>query len=371
MTFNASSLSKIGVETHLIVGKGTGGPVQKILPEYFGIAPSEKLQVHLLPVFKFSSAIFYVLATFKILFLSKQGAVQAVISRDPGFLPYLVLLKKWSGVAAFAECHNYYWETTDDEDMLQVLRQRKKYSSVEQKWLPKLDGLICILTPMAALYKKHLPPEKVHVALPGTLPSKKNYRPEKKPVFYIGYIGSLQAQRDFETLFRALKKIKVPKVKLLIIGGRKKEMPLLKKLMEANQVKDMVEITGWLPYAMVREQMERLSVGLVPMKDNLYNRALTAPMKIMDYLSFGLPILAADLPSAREFVGNDGAGIFYTPGDADKLAEKIDYLATRMDVLSEMAKAARKRAEAMSWENRASLQVDILKGRLEDAAGNL
>ncbi|MBI1228445.1 MAG: glycosyltransferase [Bacteroidetes bacterium] len=307
---NAHGFAEVGIETHLVVGKGTNEEPDRVLENYYGLKPVPKLKIHLVNHIKISSFLFYSLAFFKCLHLIRKENINAVITRETGFLPLLVLLKKLTGVIILIECHNYFMEMTDDLDMKSEVKHRKKHIPTERKWLPKVDGILCILSPMAKLYRNHFPENKVFISLPGTKLSEEVYSIPKGENFVIGYIGSLQEQRDFETVFQAIKLTNNKRIKLLIIGGLKAELPRIKALMEKYDVSEQVEITGWVSVVDMKNYMKRISVGIVPMRNNLYNSSLTAPMKILDYLGFGLPILSADLPSAWEFIGNGGAGLF-------------------------------------------------------------
>lgn len=350
--FNALGFAESGIVTHLIVGKGTNNKPTDVLQNYYDLSPHPNLNIHLVFHTKITSFIFYFLATLKALHLIQKEKIEAVITRETGYLPWLLWLKRLTGVLVLVECHNYFMEMTDDPDMQNAVKHRKKYIPIERKWLPKVDGLLCILSPMAELYKKHFPAKKIFVSLPGTIESLDTYNLPQSEVFTIGYIGSLQEQRDFETVFQALSLTKNKNIRLLIIGGLKNELPRIKALISKFEVEDKVEITGWVSVVEMKTYMKQICLGIVPMKGNLYNSSLTAPMKILDYLSYGLPILSTDLPSAREFVGSDGAGIFYQSGNALDLADKLDGLSKNTSELEMMSKRALVRAKKMSWENR-------------------
>lgn len=344
----------------LLAGGGGSKPANEVLVDYFGLPPMRNLHIKTLSHIKATSIIFYLKVFFAVLKTQKQGDLDAIITRDVGFLPFLYWLKKITCATAVLECHNFFMEITADAYMQQALRQRKKYLRIERRWLPKIDAVLCILTPMADLYKKHIDPAKVFVALPGTLTMPPLPKPRVED-FWIGYVGSYHEQRDFDTVFAALAMVKNADVKLMIIGGRELELPIFLSLAKKHGVQDRLQVTGWVSYAEMQKYMSQLAIGLVPMVDNLYNSSLTAPMKILDYLSCGIPILSSDLPSAREFVGDNGAGLFYRPSDAYSLAEHINILYGDSLMLNKMSVAAKERSIQISWSNRATKIIEIVQ----------
>ena len=87
------------------------------------------------------------------------------------------------------------------------------------------------------------------------------------------------------------------------------------------QIKNCVEITGYMPYSKVITYLDKISVGVIPLIDNFYNRYLTAPNKLFDYLSRGIPIVASDLPSIGDFLKDGFEGILFEP------EKEADYIA--------------------------------------------
>ncbi len=138
----------------------------------------------------------------------------------------------------------------------------------------------------------------------------------------IGYVGSLKLIKGVDLLLNAMKILSQSGFKLLLIGGRNvEEIRRVEQKIDDLQVKDCVEITGWLPYSKVVTYLDKISVGVIPLIDNFYNRYLTAPNKLFDYLSRGIPIVASDLPSIGDFLKDDCEGILFKP------EKEADYIA--------------------------------------------
>ncbi len=91
------------------------------------------------------------------------------------------------------------------------------------------------------------------------------------------------------------------------------------------------------------------------MQDGFYNRYLTCPVKVLDYLSHALPIIGSDLPSVRETAGN--AAVYIAPDDSDALVRAVTNLLDDSDAYQRATGLSRARARELSWPNRAAAIV--------------
>lgn len=357
-TFNSHALAENGMNTHLVVGEGSTNSAESVLKDFFGLNLPAQLHIHRIKkLFSNASFIFYRRAYRKLLEIHAQTPVHIVSTRDPGFIPWLIRIKKRMGSKVYYESHNYFMEIGEGPFTTSELKMRVKYEKVERNYLHKLDGILCLLSPQAELYRKFLPRERVHVAHPGIgkiFPA----NPAAYADQWIGYVGSLQEQRDWRTVFEAMKLLP-DHIKLHIIGGKTEELPVMHETVAAYGLTQRVKISGWVDHAILHDLLSGLALGLVPMVDNFYNRYLTAPMKIFDYLAHGIPIVAADLPSSHEFISNHGEGRFYKPGDAKDMAAAIAFMLEDESSWLTYAKAAHEQAARLTWDQRAKRLLEI------------
>ncbi len=362
-TFNANALSGKGISTSLIVGKGNDLSVDQNLIDFYNIYPNKNLNIFPINKHKklfFSSSFpFYCASVSRVLKIHRITPLDAIFTRDAGFLPYLAYLKAKTGAKCFYETHNFFMSDATSGDTKSKKRTWEKYHKIEKEFIPKLDGIVSLISPQADLYKKYFPNQNVYFANPGIT---KIYPPIKNDFSkkVIGYIGDLSPRRDIDTLLIAVQKLKKFGVKLLIIGGKPREMNRINTMIKKLNIEETVELTGWISYKQLEKYLTKISVGIVPMKRTFYNQYLTAPMKIFDYYSRGIPVVAADLPSAREFVSEGENGLFYTPGNADDLAMKIEYLFQSEITLNEFSNRTYEKAKKMLWSGRAEKLTRII-----------
>jgi len=319
---NAYGLAQAGVECHLIVQKSNSGDGQNIL-ESFNLKSIDNFHLHIYPEIRRlgikTNQWFYLKAMKKIEGPNRLQKIQAIISRDPGALPYLARINKKLEIPIFYQPHNFYVDLSVRPDVNP--KNAKKYFWLESKYIRNMTGLLCLQDSQAEWYKRYFPDQNIFVSKPGLLRihrSNSNRFSNK----VIGYVGSLQLQKGVDLLLNAMKTLSRSGFKLLLVGGRNaEEIRRVEQRIDDLQIKDCVEITGWVTYLKVETFLDKISAGVIPLIDNFYNRYLTAPNKLFDYLSRGIPIVAADLPSIRDFLKDDCEGVLFEP------EKEADYIA--------------------------------------------
>jgi glycosyltransferase involved in cell wall biosynthesis len=100
---------------------------------------------------------------------------------------------------------------------------------------------------------------------------------------------------------------------------------------------------GWLDRGDIAQLFRESIAGLVTLqKTPNYFEAL--PIKMFEYMSAGLPVIASNFPLWREIIGGADCGICVDPTDVQAIADAIDVLATN-----------RKRAEDMGRNGQAAV----------------
>lgn len=373
-TFNAVSLAERGNNVFLIVGKGNKKSSSENLKKHYGIKPIPNLHIITLDKMKrltFSSSFpFFLKAIYRIRRIANNLKIDAVITRDTGFLPYLAKLKKSVSTKILYETHNYFLDQRTLGKSKRQIKAWYKYNKIESENIPKIDGIFCLLAPQQKLYKEKFPNSHIITTHPGV-----NIVDDIEPKLIkrkrLGYIGDLHKRRDIDTLFDAMSLLNDNDIDLLIIGGKDHEISRIKKLVAERKLENRIHVTGWIPYDEMSKLLKTVSVGLVPMKPTFYNRYLTAPMKIFDYMSRSIPVIAAEMESTHEFIDEGVNGIFYQPENALDLAAKIENLFSDEFKLKELRENTRTSAEMMSWQKRAQRIESLIKGTVEEEYSSL
>jgi glycosyltransferase involved in cell wall biosynthesis len=364
---NAYALAALGRETHFFVGAGAASETASDLREFYGLDANPDLHIHrvartallarwgLRPGETSSGPIFRRAARF--IRASVRKDVVAVITRDASFLPYLVWLKSRFGprLLGFYEAHDFHVDLAWRRAWrLPVKSQDVRQSWLERLLLPRLDGLICITAAQRDLFAARQRRLAI-CALPlGTDPVDAPVDPEvRRALRRAVYIGRLSRGKGRDLLLAAAPQLARAGIKLAFWGGNSDQAAALRRQAADQGLGTWVEVVGSRPPdELHRDLNARASLGLAPLADDAYNRYLTCPVKALDYLSHSLPVIASDLPSTREVLGDQGAGRFVPPGDADSLARAIIAVIDDASAYAAATHAAHARACTLAWSKR-------------------
>jgi teichuronic acid biosynthesis glycosyltransferase TuaH len=166
-----------------------------------------------------------------------------------------------------------------------------------------------------------------------------------------GLVGQLNERLDMDLL----EAVQQAGINLRIIGPRTDRDPAFKRRLDALLQKENVEWTGPLPNREIPDELSRLGAGLTPYGDSAFNRA-SFPLKTLEYLAAGVPVVAADSPAVRWLATNHVAVASTRQDFVDKV---LNSLHNRNDAAAEMGR--RSYAQAHTWEARAKEFLSLVE----------
>lgn len=159
----------------------------------------------------------------------------------------------------------------------------------------------------------------------------------------LGYIGTFQPYEGLETLVRAMGPIgaALPDAHLLIVGSDGVEAELKAAARDAG-LEGRVTFTGRVPHD---EVMELYAVCDLLVYPRILTRttALTTPLKPLEAMAMGRPVLVSDVPAMGELVRSGQTGSSFKAGDTADLARAA------LAILGDPARAAAMGARARDW----------------------
>lgn len=159
----------------------------------------------------------------------------------------------------------------------------------------------------------------------------------------VGYVGSMRPLEGIEETLDALQWL--PEAKLLLVGDGSSRAALAQMAIRRG-LSDRVIFTGRVPADQVVEYYRLIDVFWVTRPSARVTRLVT-PLKPLEAMATGLPVVASRLPALEELVGSFGErGLLYPPGHAGKLAQLTASL------LADQARRAQVGANARAWIER-------------------
>jgi glycosyltransferase involved in cell wall biosynthesis len=182
--------------------------------------------------------------------------------------------------------------------------------------------------------------------------------------FVVGSVSSITAYEGFGVLLRAaalLTRMAVPVTVLLVGDGP--ELGVLRRDASGLGLSERVVMPGRVPPALAQQAIAALDLLCVPRVDVPVCRAVT-PLKPVEAMALGVPVVASDLPALREMLLDGEAGVLVTPGSPRALASAIADLHGQPSRRGSLARAGRNHVSRHRTWQTAALQYRELYARL-------
>jgi glycosyltransferase involved in cell wall biosynthesis len=193
----------------------------------------------------------------------------------------------------------------------------------EQRAVTRADGIICLTEGVANAMREEFHPTQPILILPsGTSVSTLPVRSADRDIDVL-YVGKLLARKGLEPLIAAMQYL--PGRRLVIVGGGAEEREACKALSRSYDVSDRVECVGFVQPACVRDYLSRAKVGVCPLPEgvSVTSEHFTSPMKVLEMMAHGIPIVASDLPSIRAILRHNEDALLTPPNDPAAFAEAV------------------------------------------------
>lgn len=182
------------------------------------------------------------------------------------------------------------------------------------------------------------------------------------------YTGNIDAVRTIDKIVQAFVVVaqEHPHIRFLLLGEGD-QRPHLQSLVEKRGLGHRVTFTGIVPYAEIPSYLRAADVGVAYVPDKVQYRN-QPPLKTVEYLASGLPVLATDTPGNRRFV-NPGRNGLLAVDTVEALASGMSRLVEERELRQEMARVARESVRPFSYEQIVSRQLIPFYQRCLNAAG--
>jgi glycosyltransferase involved in cell wall biosynthesis len=182
--------------------------------------------------------------------------------------------------------------------------------------------------------------------------------PSKKSSSEICYVGSISEARGIREMVVALEIANKGAV-LNLVGG----------FAENRTEKDIKSYSGWTKVRYwgfrgreeIRDIMARSIAGLVTLHP-VPNYLESLPIKMFEYMSAGIPVIASDFPIWKNIIESTNCGVCVNPLDPKSIAKAINFLSKNPRKAKKMGlNGERAVVEKYNWNNEEKKLLDFYK----------
>jgi glycosyltransferase involved in cell wall biosynthesis len=153
--------------------------------------------------------------------------------------------------------------------------------------------------------------------------------------FVVIYHGSF---RDNGGIFESIEAIKLikddyPDIVLFLLGTTSPQiLEAMKRTIQTNSLNSNVIIHGPVDFHKVPDFIAMSDVGLVPLP-NISAWRYQQPLKLLEYMSMGKPIIAVDSPAQRDVAGESRGVVYIRDSTPNELAKAMIFAYNNIDEL--------------------------------------
>jgi len=209
-------------------------------------------------------------------------------------------------------------------------------------------------------------------------PDERVFGPPREPMGWpeggrlrVLYHGGLAPRFGVECAIRAWSRLRetAPNLELRVCGSGEDRDRLAALAAEIDS--DRIQVSpNPVPFEQIPAELEAAHVGVVPTLHDRFTELLL-PVKLLEYVHMGLPVVASRLPGIAGYFGEDDLGAF-EPGNPEDLARALESVCADPDAARTRAARAAERLREIAWERqreRYLALVDELTSAGRRAAG--
>ncbi len=200
-------------------------------------------------------------------------------------------------------------------------------------------------------------------------PDERVFGPPRPPVRWplrgplrVLYHGGLAPRFGVDTLIHAVGLLgeQTPAVELRVCGSgeERDRLAALARELAPGRIDVAREP---VPFALIPGELERAHIGIVPTLHDPFTELLL-PVKLLEYVHMGLPVLASRLPCIGDYFTEGRELRMFTPGDHRELAAALRELSLDPGAARERALRASARLRSIAWERQRERYLALVDG---------
>jgi glycosyltransferase involved in cell wall biosynthesis len=184
--------------------------------------------------------------------------------------------------------------------------------------------------------------------------------------FDLVYHGTMVRRLGVDLIIRAVAELRdrIPGLRLHLWGGGD-DLAAFQSLADSLHLDGHVQFRPrGFPLHQLPEQLERMDLGVVGNRRSVAGD-LMLPVKLMEYISLGIPAVVPRLPTIQHYFSEDMVS-YYDPDDVSSLSGVIDRLYRDPELRVRQAVKAEEVLDVCGWERQGSELVGFYKRLVEN-----
>ena len=163
-------------------------------------------------------------------------------------------------------------------------------------------------------------------------------KPKTDKQFRVLFVGRVGARKGVHYLLQAWQQLNLPKAELMLVGINEFPAGYL------EQYADQIRYLNCVPHASLNDYYTQANVLVLPtLVEGL-------PLVILEAMACGIPVITTPNAGVSEIVANGREGFIIPIRDVEAIKEKLEWCYNHPAELAEMGKAARQKAEQLTWK---------------------
>ncbi len=185
----------------------------------------------------------------------------------------------------------------------------------------------------------------------------------------IGFVGSFFPFEGLDLLVGAVAEIARtrPDVALLLVGGGRMEDQLT-ELVKRLGMRDKVLMPGKIPHDRIAGVYALIDIIVYP-RYSIRLTELVTPLKPLEAMAMGKPVIASDIGGHRELIEHGKTGLLFAPGNAAALSKTLGIVLNDSWLRRELAAQASDWIRKHSWDHTTAVYDDIYSRALNSKRG--